>query len=113
MTIFQDLPMDMVFKILSYDDRFILRKGELIDRISKKDKRYEVLKTIPEKQVDPFDDVIYVYLFINGDKDYVLSLDNMFDEGITKPKLIFRTDVFEYNNETPTINILFHEFRYM
>jgi hypothetical protein len=113
MTVFQHLPMDMVFEILTYDDRFLVRKGELVGRIPKNDIRYELLKTLPEKQVDPFDDVIYVYLFISGEKDYVLSLDNMYDEGISKPKLVFRTDIFQYNNDTPHINILFHDFRYM
>ena len=43
-------------------------------RIDPNDTRYELLKTIPEKEIDPRDDTVFVYLTISDDKDYFIVL---------------------------------------
>lgn len=47
-----------------------------IDKIPKNDKRYEILQSIPSKEYDASDGVTYVYMYINGDKDYFLTYNN-------------------------------------
>ena len=42
-TLFARLPPDIVFHILQYDGRFILRNGKIMSRISKEDSRYYTL----------------------------------------------------------------------
>jgi len=68
------LPLDIVKCILSYDKRFIIRRGEIIqiNKITKEDERYKLLLTIPQKQYDFVNHVIYVYMSINEIKDYLL-----------------------------------------
>ncbi len=44
--IFSKLPIDIIKKILLYDDHFTIRKGNIVSIISKKDYRYELLKFI-------------------------------------------------------------------
>jgi hypothetical protein len=49
-------PKELKYEILSYDKRFVIRSGELLTilPISRKDKRYSMLKEIPEKQIYPW-----------------------------------------------------------
>jgi hypothetical protein len=54
-------------------NQVLLEKGNP-NKIPKNDIRYEILKTIPEKEYD--EDSAYVYLLINGEKDYfVVSIN--------------------------------------
>ena len=46
MFIFSNLPDDIIKNILLYDDHFIMRKGEIISIIPKKDYRYNLLNFI-------------------------------------------------------------------
>ena len=43
-----------------------------IQKIPKNDIRYDLLQTIPNKEYDPVDDTVYVYMQINDDKDYFM-----------------------------------------
>ena len=45
---FKDIPNDILYEILSYDDRFYLSKGKLFSCFSKKDHRYTLLSKIPK-----------------------------------------------------------------
>jgi len=45
---FKNIPNDILYEILSYDDRFYLCKGILISCFSKKDHRYTLLSKIPK-----------------------------------------------------------------
>jgi len=47
--IFENLPTDMIKKILLYNDNFTIRKGEIISIISKNDYRYKLLSKITLK----------------------------------------------------------------
>lgn len=44
--IFSNLPNDVIKNILLYDERFIIRKGEIVSIIPKSDYRYNILKYI-------------------------------------------------------------------
>lgn len=47
MELFKYLPLDVVNHCLSYDKRFQIRKGEIIQRIPNDDYRYAILKEKP------------------------------------------------------------------
>jgi hypothetical protein len=47
-----------------------------IKKIQKNDHRYELLLTIPPKEYDQIDYVVYVYMTINAVKDYFLTYSN-------------------------------------
>ena len=74
--IFQYLPLELVIKILEFDDTIKYRNGKFINKILKTDKRYEVLKGLsPIKKSLLFDrnclcytrdlGKYLVYLYIN------------------------------------------------
>lgn len=74
----EQLPMEIIKYILSFDRRFVIRNGKIIqiNRIEKTNQIYNLLLTIPEKNYDPDDQVTYVYMNINEEKDYFLSYLN-------------------------------------
>jgi hypothetical protein len=45
----QKLPSDMIIKILSFDKRFVVRNGKVMNRILNIDFKYKILKNIPRK----------------------------------------------------------------
>ena len=45
----QKLPSDMILKILSFDNRFVIRNGKVMNRILNIDFKYKILKNIPPK----------------------------------------------------------------
>jgi hypothetical protein len=47
MEVFKSLPLDVVKYCLTFDKRFQIRKGEIIQRIPKDDPRYSILKEKP------------------------------------------------------------------
>jgi hypothetical protein len=47
MEVFKKLPLDVVKYCLTFDNRFKIRKGEIIQRIPKDDPRYQLLKDKP------------------------------------------------------------------
>ena len=61
-----------------------------IKKIDKKDKRYDILSTIPPKEYDPSDGVTFVYMRISSDKDYFLTYLNF----------QIQLQTFAYVNET-------------
>lgn len=65
---YKNLPNDMIFEILSFDDRFILRRGKLMNRIPKNDKRYKLLSKIPQKKYNSYNNTNYVTIYINEKK---------------------------------------------
>ena len=48
-TIFKNLPLDCVNYILGYDNRFSIRRGIIVNKLLKTDKRYTPLLSIPNK----------------------------------------------------------------
>ena len=50
------------------------------NRIARNDPRYRLLQTIPEKEYEPLDDLTYVYLRINDNKDYYITVDIRYEE---------------------------------
>ena len=59
-----------------YVDKMNLRKLMPINRIPKTDIRYTMLQTVPEKEYDEIDNMVYVYLWINDNKDYFMVYKN-------------------------------------
>jgi hypothetical protein len=47
MDVFKTLPLDVVKYCLTFDQRFRIRKGEIVQRIPKNDERYSILKEKP------------------------------------------------------------------
>ncbi len=87
--IFKKLPLDCINIILSYDERFAIRRGIPVNRILKTDERYTQLLTIPEKRFNkPYSDTTRVYIIINPNKDLSIS---------------YNTD----NNKKHWINVMF------
>jgi hypothetical protein len=58
------LPEDVVFHILSYNDKVKYRNGKYMNQISKSDKRYKLLLTIPPVMANR--DHEHVYEMIHG-----------------------------------------------
>lgn len=51
-SVFQKLPVDIINNILSvYDGRFKIRAGRPMTQIARDDTRYEILKTIPTREI--------------------------------------------------------------
>jgi hypothetical protein len=63
--IFDNLPLDIIKKILSYNENFTIRKGEIVSIISKNDYRYRVLNYITIKLNKIYDNICYNYFFPN------------------------------------------------
>ena len=59
-----------------YVDNINRREIMPINRIPETDIRYTMLQTIPEKEYDESDNTVYVYLWINDDKDYFMVYKN-------------------------------------
>jgi hypothetical protein len=63
-TLLQQLPMDLVKHCLSYDKRFVIRKGTIIqiNRIPRSDERYSTLEKIPiiEYNKTPYNQTVFV-----------------------------------------------------
>ena len=63
-TLLQQLPMDLVKHCLSYDKRFVIRKGSIvqINRLCKNDIRYRTLEKIPiiEYNKNPYNQTVFV-----------------------------------------------------
>jgi hypothetical protein len=70
----ETLPVEIVKHIISYDKRFIIRNGKIIqiNQIDKNDKRYNLLELIKQKQYDINDNSSSVYLNINYCKDFCI-----------------------------------------
>jgi hypothetical protein len=76
------LPIEIIKYIISYDRRFVIKKGKLIEinRIDKNDKRYNMLLNIEKKQYDTYDNSSYVYIKVNSRKDfYIMYCDYKFE----------------------------------
>jgi hypothetical protein len=61
----ENFPLEIVKHIISYDKRFIIRHGKIIqiNQIDKNDKRYNLLLNIPEKEY--CGGCTYIYIKIN------------------------------------------------
>ena len=95
-TLFARLPADIVFHILQYDGRFILRNGKIMSRISKEDSRYYTLD-------------VWCCQFLHNPKRWVYS--TIIDLPITR----YKSYVFEimnvnfmYDNEMVEGDVLEH-----
>ena len=70
----EKLPLEIVKHIITYDKRFIIRRGKIIqiNPIDKNDKRYNLLESIKQKQYNINDNSSSVYLNINSCKDFCI-----------------------------------------
>jgi len=94
------LPNDILINIISYDDRFIVKKGIILpnNKISKNDSRYNLLLTIPIKKYNRREckwevdlDICYSndykgykymkLLSTNNDKQYKIILETLINIG--------------------------------
>jgi hypothetical protein len=68
------LPLEIVKHIISYDKRFIIRNGKIIQihQIQKNDKKYEPILGIKIKNYDIENNSSCVYLTVNSYKDICL-----------------------------------------
>jgi hypothetical protein len=57
------LPEDVVFHILSYNDRIKYRNGKYMNQISNDDKRYKLLLTIPPIMVNRYYEHVYEMVY--------------------------------------------------
>jgi len=48
MEMYQNLPLEVLHKVLEYDGKIVHRRGKYIDRISSDDRRYRLLRKIPK-----------------------------------------------------------------
>jgi hypothetical protein len=75
----ESLPIEIVKHIISYDKRFIIRKGKLIEikEIDKNDKRRDLLVGIKKIKYNAKDNSSYVHLNINSHKSfYIMYFDS-------------------------------------
>jgi hypothetical protein len=70
------IPIEIVYEILSYDERFAIRSGKLMNRISKNDKRYRILKKIPLKNYSLWHSGYFVCLYISKTKKYMFLVND-------------------------------------
>lgn len=73
------LPIEIVKHIISYDKRFIIRKGKLIEikKIEKNDKRRDLLVGIKKINYNVNDNSSYVHININSHKSfYIMYFDS-------------------------------------
>jgi hypothetical protein len=70
-----NIPLEIVKHILSYDKRFVIRNGKIIqiNRIDHNDKRYQLLMKLPVKEYYPINNITYLYLSINDEKDFFIT----------------------------------------
>ena len=95
--VFCKLPFDIKKYILSYDDHFIVRNGEIISIIPKTDYRYKLLNciTFTPVHIKKYDNIyVYRYFFHNFCKYYNGKIKN--DE-IIEIHLIENEDNIEYS----------------
>ena len=71
----EKLPIEIVKYIITYDKRFIIRKGKIIqiNKIDKNDKRYNILFGIKKIVYDIEHNSSCVYLTVNSFKDFCIN----------------------------------------
>ena len=76
------IPYDIVLKVLQYDNRFAIRNGKIMNRISKNDFRYEMVSdifdNIPPCQLCIYGPPLEIDLIINKNKSYVITVDEIY-----------------------------------
>ena len=75
-------------------------------RIDPNDTRYDLLKTIPKKEIDHRDDTVFVYLTISDDKDYFITLVERISE------CVHYMDRHDDEEEESTFELQIQTFRY-
>jgi hypothetical protein len=81
-----NFPKELIYNILTYDNRFVIQKDKIIIILSipKTDKRYLLLKEIPEKQIYPWWSCVELWLSYDdindADNYYVIHYEIMEEE---------------------------------
>ena len=91
------LPLEVVIYLAEFDSRFILRCGQIMNRIPLNDSRFTLFETVPIKEFDEQDGVTYVYITITSTKDYFLAYKNS-DGHHTLAIQVFRDLCFNDSN---------------
>lgn len=89
------LPLEMVNHILSFDKRFVIRNGKVIQikTIPKNDMRYHLLSNIPLKECSSIENTMFVFLFVNEWKQYFILHSK---HEIKIQVLLYNTDTHEH-----------------
>lgn len=106
---FSDLPTDMIYSILLYDDRFYLSKeGKIISRFSVKDHRYILLSKIPR-----FSCVWNIYYFGGNAISYTTYIVFLFKNKKNRfSKKRFSLTYYNHDeNESSIIKVVFRNHR--
>uniref|UniRef100_A0A6C0LD62 Uncharacterized protein n=1 Tax=viral metagenome TaxID=1070528 RepID=A0A6C0LD62_9ZZZZ len=104
----QKLPMDLVKHCLSYDKRFVIRKGHIIqiNRIPRSDARYGTLEKIPiiEYNKTPYNQTVFVSYLDAKDRGnkYYFALTIMLDT--SKDKMMYYVRKID-SNSNKEVNI--------
>lgn len=96
MSLFCQLPMDVVKYILQFDERYIIRNGEIVSVIPKSDYRYNLLKfvTLQNCLIESFHDMIRYNYEIHNLHDYRERDYNNSD--LIQVSIFEKNDIVEY-----------------
>ena len=91
--LFRNLPNDIINHILLYDERFIMRKGNIVSIIPKTDYRYNLLKFITLN-------LRYVENYNNHMIRYMYGFPNLYNyEGrLLNNSDMIQVNLYEYND---------------
>jgi hypothetical protein len=96
MSLFCQLPMDVVKYILQFDERYIIRKGEIVSVIPKSDHRYNLLKfvTLQNCVIECFHDMTRYNYELDNLHDYRKRDCNNSD--LLQVSIFEKNDIVEY-----------------
>ena len=72
----EKVPLEVLHNILSYDGSIKYRNGKWIDQLSKKDRRYDLLRSIPRPVPYINNDLYFCFIIYFSNKKYKLSIAN-------------------------------------
>ena len=105
MSIFQNLPNELIHIILLYDGKIKYRNGKYINQILQDDKRYHIFETIPKA---------YIHL-VNGGFDCLIKFTGKYTFIIsyyTKQRIVVHHNGVEYfyDRNPETLNNILYRF---
>lgn len=99
-SIFSKLPNDIINYILVFNERFIIRNGELVSIISKNDYRYKLLHYITIRLVNTVDrpnNKINLMFSLNNLCDIVERKEQYVDNDMIEVRMDLSNSVVKYN----------------
>jgi hypothetical protein len=99
-SIFSKLPNDIINYILVFNERFIIRNGELVSIISKNDYRYKLLHYITIRLVNTVNrhnNKINLMFYLNNLCDIVERKEQYVDNDMIEVRMDLSNSVVKYN----------------